>query len=62
MLNRIICPHCRHVGATAASLPRVLTCSQCGHAALIRSGKPASSPTIDAREEEEEPARPEISL
>ncbi len=41
MLTRIVCPNCRHVGATAASLPRVLTCSQCGHDALIRSGKPA---------------------
>ena len=41
MFTRIVCPNCRHVGATAASLPRVLTCSRCGHDALIRSGKPA---------------------
>jgi DNA-directed RNA polymerase subunit RPC12/RpoP len=52
MLTRIVCPHCRHVGVTAA-------CSQCGHVALIRSGKPASSPTIGVREEQDEPARPE---
>jgi hypothetical protein len=43
MLTRIACPNCHHVGATAASLPRVLTCSQCGHGALIRSGKQARS-------------------
>jgi hypothetical protein len=43
MLTRIVCPNCHHVGATAASLPRVLTCSQCGHLALIRTGKPARS-------------------
>jgi hypothetical protein len=43
MLTRIACPNCHHVGATAASLPRVLTCSQCGHGALIRRGKPAKS-------------------
>jgi hypothetical protein len=43
MLTRIVCPNCHHVGATAASLPRVLTCSHCGHGALIRSGKQARS-------------------
>jgi hypothetical protein len=43
MLTRIVCPNCHHVGATAASLPRVLTCSHCGHGALIRTGKPARS-------------------
>jgi len=43
MLTRITCPHCGHVGATAASLPRVLICSQCEHGALIRSGTPARS-------------------
>jgi hypothetical protein len=43
MLTRIVCPNCHHVGATAAVLPRVLTCSQCGHQALIRTGKPARS-------------------
>jgi hypothetical protein len=53
MLTRIVCPHCRHVGATAASLPRVLICSQCGHGALIRSGKPPRSPTINIQEDAE---------
>jgi DNA-directed RNA polymerase subunit RPC12/RpoP len=43
MLTRIACPNCGHVGATSAVLPRVLTCSQCGHRALIRRGKPARS-------------------
>jgi hypothetical protein len=43
MLTRIVCPNCSHVGATGASLPRVLICSQCGHGALIRSGKQARS-------------------
>ena len=46
MLTRIVCPHCGHVGATAALLPRVLTCSRCRHDGLIRSGRPARSPTI----------------
>jgi hypothetical protein len=41
MFTRIVCPNCSHVGATAALLPRILICSQCGHGALIRSGKPA---------------------
>jgi hypothetical protein len=43
MLTRIACPNCHHVGATGAVLPRVLTCSQCGHGALIRRGEPARS-------------------
>jgi hypothetical protein len=43
MLTRIVCPNCGHVGATSAMLPRVLICSQRGHAALIRSGKQARS-------------------
>ena len=58
MLTRIVCPHCGHVGATAASLPRVLICSQCEHAALIRSGKPASFGTV-ALEDDAEPVRAE---
>ena len=53
MLTRIVCPNYRHVGATAASLPRVLTCSQCGHGALIRSGKPARSSTINIQDDVE---------
>ena len=50
MLTRITCPYCGHVGPTAASLPRVLICSQCGHGAFIKSGRPASSPSV-ARDE-----------
>jgi hypothetical protein len=46
MLTRIICPNCGHVGATTASLPRVLICSQCGHGAFIKSGKPARSQIV----------------
>jgi hypothetical protein len=53
MLTRIICPNCNHVGATGASLPRVLICSQCGHGALIRSGKQARSHIT--QEEDAEP-------
>jgi hypothetical protein len=54
MLTRIVCPNCGHVGATdAALLPRVLICSQCGHGALIKSGKPATRfPIIITREED----------
>src|SRR6478609_7844092 len=33
----------------AASLPRVLICSQCGHGAFIKSGRPARSPSITTR-------------
>ena|SRR6516165_8606926 len=47
MLTRITCPNCGHVGATAASLPRVLICSRCGHGAFIRSGRPSPSITRD---------------
>ena len=51
MLTRIICPNCGHIGAAnAASLPRVLICSQCGHGAFIRSDRPARSPSV-ARDE-----------
>ncbi len=58
MLTRIVCPKCGHVGAAAAaSLPRMLTCSQREHAALIRSGKPARSPII-AEEEKAVERRP----
>jgi hypothetical protein len=47
MLTRIVCPNCGHIGAaTAASLPRVLICSQCGHGAFIKSGRPARSPSV----------------
>jgi ribosomal protein L32 len=57
MLTRIACPNCGHVGATdAASLPRVLICSQCGHAGLIRSGRPARSPTVTREEQAAEHA------
>jgi hypothetical protein len=50
MLTRITCPNCGHIGAaSAASLPRVLICSQCGHGAFIKSG-PAKSPSV-ARDE-----------
>jgi hypothetical protein len=31
MLTRIVCPNCGHIGATSATLPRILVCSQCGH-------------------------------
>jgi hypothetical protein len=51
MLTRIVCPNCGHIGATSASLPRVLICSQCGHGAFIKSGKATRSPTL-AREEQ----------
>jgi hypothetical protein len=52
MLTRITCPNCGHVGAAAAeSLPRVLICSQCGHGAFIKGGRPARSPSI-ARDEQ----------
>jgi hypothetical protein len=52
MLSPIVCPNCGHIGATnAASLPRVLVCSQCEHGALFKSGRPARSPSI-ARDEQ----------
>jgi len=51
MLTRIACPNCGHIGAAnAASLPRVLICSQCSHTAFIKSGRPAASPSV-ARDE-----------
>jgi len=59
MLTRIVCPHCGHLGSTAVMLPRVLTCSRCEHVALIRSGRPARSVTINTPEKDAEPARPE---
>ena len=46
MLTRITCPYCSHVAATAASLPRVLICSQHGHGPFIKSGRPARSPSV----------------
>ena len=52
MLTRIACPNCGHIGAAnAASLPRVLICSQCSHGAFIKSGRPAASPSV-ARDEQ----------
>jgi hypothetical protein len=51
MLTQVVCPNCGHVGATAAQLPRVLICSKCRHGTLIRSGRPAMSPSV-AREEQ----------
>src|SRR5947207_2557363 len=51
MFTRIVCPHCGHVGATAAPLPRVLICSQCEHGALIKSGTPAKSSTVEREEQ-----------
>jgi hypothetical protein len=52
MLTRIVCPNGGHIGAAkAASLPRVLICSQCGHGAFIKSGRPATSPSV-ARDEQ----------
>jgi hypothetical protein len=51
MLTRIACPNCGHIGAAnAASLPRVLICSQCSHGTFIKSGRPAASPSV-ARDE-----------
>jgi hypothetical protein len=51
MLTRIVCPNCGHIGATTASLPRVLICSQCEHGAFIKSGRPARSPSITRDEQ-----------
>ena len=52
MLTRIACPNCEHIGAAnAASLPRVLICSQCGHGAFIKSGRPARSPSVERDEQ-----------
>ncbi len=31
---------------TAASLPHILTCSQCGHSTLIKTGQRTRSPTV----------------
>jgi DNA-directed RNA polymerase subunit RPC12/RpoP len=50
MLTPIVCPNCGHVGTTAAQLPRVLICSQCGHGAFIKSGRPAKSPLLTREE------------
>ena len=58
MLTQIVCPNCGQSGAaTAASLPRVLICSQCGHGAFIKSGRPARSPSV-TRDERRPCARP----
>jgi hypothetical protein len=56
MFTRIVCPACGHVGVTAASLPRVLVCSQCEHGALIKTGSPARSPIITREEQAAERA------
>ena len=49
MLTRIACPNCGHIGAAnAGSLPRVLICSQCGHGAFIKSGRPARCRALHA--------------
>jgi hypothetical protein len=56
MFTRITCPNCGHAGITAASLPRVLVCSACEHGALIRSGRPARSPTVTREEQAAERA------
>jgi hypothetical protein len=45
-----VCPNCGHVGATSASLPHILVCSQCGHGALIKQGRPARSPILTREE------------
>ena len=37
--------------ARVMSLPRVLICSQCGHGAFIKSGRPARSPSVTRDEE-----------
>jgi hypothetical protein len=46
MLTRIVCPNCGHVGATSASLPRVLICFQCGHGGLIMAAGRRSLPPL----------------
>ncbi len=51
MFTRIVCPNCGHIGATTASLPRVLVCSRCEHGAFIKGGRPARSASI-ARDEQ----------
>jgi transposase len=50
MLTQITCPNCRHAGPSAGPLPRILTCSRCGHSALINTGQRTRSPTV-VREE-----------
>ena len=44
------------MGVTGASLPRVLICSQCGHGAFIKTGRPASRPAKARRLTREERA------
>jgi hypothetical protein len=52
MLTRIACPNCGHIGAaSAASLPRVLICSQRGLGAFIKSSRPAKGQSV-ARDEQ----------
>jgi DNA-directed RNA polymerase subunit RPC12/RpoP len=52
MLIRIVCPNCGHIGATSATLPRILVCSHCGHGAFIKQGNRARSPTVTREERE----------
>ena len=52
MLAQIVSPNCGHIGAaSAASLPRLLICSQCGHGAFIKSSRPAKGQSV-ARDEQ----------
>jgi hypothetical protein len=44
MLLFVTCSNCRNVGATTATLPRVLVCSACGQSAMIKEGEPPWSP------------------
>ncbi len=46
VLIRATWPNCGHAGATTATLPRILICSQCGHGAFIKSGRPTRSPSL----------------
>jgi hypothetical protein len=60
MLLFVTCPNCRNVGATTATLPRVLVCSACGQSAIIKQGKPPWSPVrtshFEAADEKEKAA------
>jgi hypothetical protein len=55
-LTRIICPNCGHIGATSATLPRILVCSQCEHGAFIKQGSRARSLTVMREEKAAEQA------
>jgi DNA-directed RNA polymerase subunit RPC12/RpoP len=56
MLKQITCPNCGHLGATAAARPRILTCSQCGHSAFIKTGQRTRSPIVIREERAAEQA------